>query len=578
MKKPTSLLWVVGAALLISLNTYGQGGEPKPGKLKISVSPIEAYTFLDGQAIGPHNHSLKVGQGTHHLIVANYGYKFAEQDVSITPGKTTALKVKLDPAGDKVTGPKGRIQFELGKLSLGDAGDHAVLLNGKTPAYFVGHVDEFNNNRIEKQELVVPPGTYQVTVTRLKNEVWSGPVAVAANQRVIVNISNGKQRQTDWKRGTQTLAGPVSRFRAGMSNATIVIAPVSGTVSANPSRINCGQQTQLTWASAETVDANMSGFSPVPVQGDRTVSPKQTTEYVFTATGPGGVVNTKTSVEVNTDVAAQLQASPAEVHYRRVGDKVIQQDPISISWTTSNADAASLSAVGTVENSGTRSITPVPTQATEGAVDETINYTLSATNTCGGSTTKTASVHLTGSMESVPGVTLQSVFYPTAYPTETDPGDGLLNSQRQMLTTLAAGFTKYLEYDPDAKISLEAHADPRGGGDYNQALSLRRANLVKDFLVSQGIAAEKIDASATGAESPLTDDDIANLVAQNPNPAPDTLSKDMGVTRLAYQRRVDIVLDPAKQGSTRYFPNTAPDSEIIWQRPMPAPSLVKQNQ
>ena len=275
--------------------------------------------------------------------------------------------------------------------------------------------------------------------------------------------------------------GPVSRFRAGMANATIVIAPVSGTVSANPSRINCGQQTQLSWASTETVDANMSGFSPVPVQGDRTVSPKQTTEYVFTATGPGGVVNTKTAVEVNTDVAAQLQASPAEVHYRRVGDKVIQQDPISLSWTTSNADAASLSAVGTVENSGTRSITPVPTQATEGAVDETINYTLSATNTCGGSTTKTASVHLTGSMESVPGVTLQSVFYPTAYPTETDPGDGLLNSQRQMLTTLAAGFTKYLEYDPDAKISLEAHADPRGGEDYNQALSLRRANLVKDF-------------------------------------------------------------------------------------------------
>ena len=75
------------------------------------------------------------------------------------------MKVKLDPAGDKVTGPKGRIQFELGKLSLGNAGDHAVLLNGKTPAYFVGHVDEFNNNRIEKQELVVPPGTYQVTVT-----------------------------------------------------------------------------------------------------------------------------------------------------------------------------------------------------------------------------------------------------------------------------------------------------------------------------------------------------------------------------------------------------------------------------
>jgi hypothetical protein len=69
-----------------------------------------------------------------------------------------------------------------------------VLLNGKKPGYFVGHVDEFNHDIIWQQELVVPPGTHQVTVTRYGKELWSGPITVAADQRVIVDISNGKKK------------------------------------------------------------------------------------------------------------------------------------------------------------------------------------------------------------------------------------------------------------------------------------------------------------------------------------------------------------------------------------------------
>ena len=39
------------------------------------------------------------------------------------------------------------------------------LLNGKSPDFFVGHVDEFDNSFIWQQELLVHPGTYQMTVT-----------------------------------------------------------------------------------------------------------------------------------------------------------------------------------------------------------------------------------------------------------------------------------------------------------------------------------------------------------------------------------------------------------------------------
>src|SRR5712664_4560875 len=190
-------------------------------KLKVYVYPDEAYTFVDGRAIGPGNRAVKLPLGTHNLIVANYGFKFFQQDVALDSGKPTILKVNLEPSGSDLSGPFGRIQLELGPLSLGDAGDHAVLLNGKTANYFVGHIDEMNNDIGWHQELVVPPGNHQVTVTRRGNEVWSGTISVAANQRVIVDISNGKQKVKDWSAGSKNQSLP--RFTAGMASARVTV-------------------------------------------------------------------------------------------------------------------------------------------------------------------------------------------------------------------------------------------------------------------------------------------------------------------------------------------------------------------
>ena len=146
---------ILGGAFLLSSGAYAQ--DTKPGKLKISVSPKQAYTFIDGKAIGPGNRSIKLDVGTHHLVVANYGYKFVEQDISIDPDHTLPLDIKLEVAGAEVPGPRGRIQIEVGMRRAGDA---AVLLNGNKPQYFVGHVDEFNNDIIKHQELIVPAGQH----------------------------------------------------------------------------------------------------------------------------------------------------------------------------------------------------------------------------------------------------------------------------------------------------------------------------------------------------------------------------------------------------------------------------------
>ena len=55
---------VLGATLLLSSVTFAQNA--KPGKLKMAVIPKQAYTFVDGKAIGPGNRTIKLDVGSHH--------------------------------------------------------------------------------------------------------------------------------------------------------------------------------------------------------------------------------------------------------------------------------------------------------------------------------------------------------------------------------------------------------------------------------------------------------------------------------------------------------------------------------
>jgi outer membrane protein OmpA-like peptidoglycan-associated protein len=575
-----ALCLVAGATALFGSVAFGQN--QKPGKLKITVIPKQAYTFLDGKAIGPGNRTIKLEVGSHHMVVANYGYKFVERDVSIDSDKTLPVEIKLEPVGATVPGPRGRIQLETGGIH--GATSAAVLLNGKSSLYFVGHLDEFNHDLFGlHQELIVPPGTHQVTVTRDGKDLWSGPITVEANQRVIVDISNGKEKTKPWPRGQSCgancdmteLKELAPRFTAGTASATVVVAPVSGTVSATPSKIDCNQNTVLAWNSVDTVEADMSGMSPVPTSGEKTISPRQTTVYQLTASGPGGVTKPSTTVEVNPVVQSSLSASPVEVKYRRIGDKIIEQEGTTLTWSSSNSDAVSLDPGGSVDASGTKSLTLNPTQTSNGPVDENFNYTLKATNVCGGSETKTVVVHMKGSMEPIPTVLLHSVFFPTDYPTKEDPQLGLVRSQQEVLTNLAAGFKQYLEYDPEAKLSLGGNTDERGKTDYNQSLSELRVQRVKDFLVSQGIAAEKIDTSANGKEKPLDKDTVSDLQSRNASKAPEKRERDSRATWLAYNRRVDVVLVPTNAESERFYPMEAADSDVLWQKQKPSRSAVE---
>jgi len=536
------------------------------GKLKIHVEPKQAYVFVDGKAIRDGSQTIELAAGDHKVGVYNYGYTPSMQDVQVAAGKTADVHVALQASGDKVAGPFADIEFK------GDP-RAAVLLNGQTPSYFVGHVDEFDWNWIWHQRLLVKPGTYQVTVTHEGNTIWSGAVTAKAGQQITVDLNhNGEMKTKEWKEGLSM--PPQPRFRAGIASATVPVAPVTAQLSAQSSNVACGQGTQLSWKSADAVDTSISGIGQVPPSGDRAAAPTHDMTYVLTAKGPGGEATQSVTVKVDATPTATMTLAQPEVHYHKIGDKVVEQDSTTLNWSASNANSAKIEPIDTNAMSGSRTVTADPKQTSTGPINENVTYTITATNACGGATTKTATLHVVGSIDPPPAATLASLFFPTAYPTRHHPKIGLVESEKMTLDNIATQFKTFGIYEHNASLVVVGYADVRGSRKYNNALSKRRANLVRDYLISKGIPADEITTRAEGKDKQLDKKKVEVLLSKNNAKPSPWMVKHEKTTWLAYNRRADLVLEPTGQQSAQTtYPANSADARIIWQRP--APNLKK---
>ena len=217
---------------------------------------------------------------------------------------------------------------------------------------------------------------------------------------------------------------------------------------------------------------------------------------------------------------------------------------------------------------GSRVVTADLKQTSTGPISNDQTYSITATNACGGTTTKTATLHVVGSIDPPPSATLLSVFYPTAYPTGSHPNVGLVADEKVTLNNIANQFKNFGLYEHNASLVVVGYADVRGSVKYNKALSERRAALVKDYLVSKGIAANEIQVQAEGKEKQLGEPNVDALLSKD-NPKPGKwMAKNEKTTWLAYNRRADLVLEPTGQQSKMSYPSAA-DARIVWQRPEP---------
>jgi outer membrane protein OmpA-like peptidoglycan-associated protein len=562
-----SSIAILAVGLLVALPAAAQDA-----KLSVCVkSPPQAYVFVDGRALGDGTrHNIKLPAGQHTVDVYNYGYKPFHTTVNLASGEKHRIDVILEPIAGTVNGPWGRIQIEGG-------GHHAVLLNGKNPDYLVGHADEFNHDIIWKQELIVPAGKHHVTLIRDGQSTYETDVDVAANQRVIIDVKKNSSRNTDWPRGGKLSNLPL--FKAGIASATVAVHPVEIlSFTATPGTVKCEESSRLAWKTDWTAETWIND-EKVDLSGEKLVTPLKTTDYTLVAAGPGGRKQQSATVNVITEVQASLSLNPSEIRYRKINDRVIEHGTATLTWSTDNASKVSIDPLGDVPASGNRTVQPTPQRTEPGQWTETVNYTLNASNACGGSATRTAALKINASIEIVE-IVLQSVFFPTDYPDERNPDLGLLGSQRRDLSLLAQGFKKYLEYDPQAKLTLEGNADERRSVEYNRALGQRRADIVKQFLVDAGIPSANLETTTLGEERNITRDEVKDLEAQNPNAPPKVRIRNLRGDWLANNRRVDLVLRPGSQyaKATRYYPHNADDSGILWQIPKPSRRVVEKNQ
>jgi outer membrane protein OmpA-like peptidoglycan-associated protein len=97
----------------------------------------------------------------------------------------------------------------------------------------------------------------------------------------------------------------------------------------------------------------------------------------------------------------------------------------------------------------------------------------------------------------------------------------LLATAQTKLNDVADALTKH---DKDSTMVVEGHTDSVGTDGDNQALSQKRADSVRTYLVSRGIAADRITAQGVGEGRPIADNANAEGRANN--------------------RRVEIVVKP----------------------------------
>jgi len=75
----------------------------------------------------------------------------------------------------------------------------------------------------------------------------------------------------------------------------------------------------------------------------------------------------------------------------------------------------------------------------------------------------------------------------------------LTTASRDTLRTQAA----FMRKKKDLTFTIEGHADERGTREYNLALGERRANAVKDYLMTYGISGSRLSVISYGKERPV---------------------------------------------------------------------------
>jgi peptidoglycan-associated lipoprotein len=176
-----------------------------------------------------------------------------------------------------------------------------------------------------------------------------------------------------------------------------------------------------------------------------------------------------------------LQASPSSIN---------KGESSTLSWNSTDATQLSIAPdVGAVTAQGSTKVTP----------SDTTTYTITATGP-GGSANATAAVNVAAPPPPPPPPAPEPDFNQEVRDAYFDYDKADIRPDARVALSTTADFLK--KY-PSIKVIIEGHCDERGSTEYNLGLGDRRANAVKQYLVSLGVSADRLSTVSFGKEKPF---------------------------------------------------------------------------
>jgi len=222
----------------------------------------------------------------------------------------------------------------------------------------------------------------------------------------------------------------------------------------------------------------------------------------------------KKHVAANTPAPTPAPAPPAApkptITLRATPGALDSGQSATLQWDAKNATSVQIQpAVGTVTNTGTRSINPT----------SSVTYTATATGPGG---TASDSTRITVRVPAPPAARTEPRPAPTVNLADLfkqniqvvffdyDKAD-IRPDQVSRLQTDAA----WLKSHPAVKFIVEGYADDRGSEEYNLGLGDRRANTVKEFPIKQGVPQSAITTISYGEERPICHEETEDCYSKN---------------------------------------------------------------
>jgi peptidoglycan-associated lipoprotein len=180
-------------------------------------------------------------------------------------------------------------------------------------------------------------------------------------------------------------------------------------------------------------------------------------------------------------------------------------ESVKLTWTTTDAVNVSIAPeVGAVTPQGSTAVTP----------SESTTYTITASGP-GGSADATVRVSVNAPaavVEAPKNTTFDELFLKEMRDAYFDYDSAAIRPDAREALQKSAEFLKGY---PNTRVTIEGHCDERGSTEYNLALGQRRANAVKEYMISLGIPADRLSTTSWGKEKPFCTESTEACYAQN---------------------------------------------------------------